>query len=278
MIESGEEAVDDPYNFVSPQAPPRIPPEPIPLDTLNRPLVPSATGQLPPHRPVMEHSIHRQLKSLYVSDSDRHEVTVDGYRIDAVDGERLIEIQYGSLGAIRNKIRRLLCSHDVLVVKPLAQRKQLLKRDVPEGPVVSTRKSPKKQTLWNLFDDLVYFVDVFPHPRLELEVLMTLQEEYRLPAEKKRRVCRGYVVEDRLLAEVTGRAMLRTGEDLLAMLPDSIRPRGRIEPFSTAELATAAGISRPLARKVAYCLRRCGVARVVGKDGNAMLYELDESP
>ena len=158
----------------------------------------------------MEHSIHRQLKSLYVTDTERHEVTVDGFRIDAVDEERLIEIQYGSLGAIRDKIRRLLRSHDVLVVKPLAERKQLLKRDVPEGPVVSTRKSPKKQTLWNLFDDLVHFVGVFPHPRLELEVLMTLQDEYRLPAEKKRRVSRGYIVEDRLLSEVTGRAMLRT--------------------------------------------------------------------
>ena len=224
----------------------------------------------------MEHSIHRQLKSLYVTDSDRHEVAVDGYRIDAVDGERLIEIQYGSLGAIRNKIRRLLRSHDVLVVKPLVERKQLLKRDVPEGPVVSTRKSPKKQTLWNLFDDLVHFVDVFPHPRLELEVLMTLQDEYRLPAEKKRRVCRGYVVEDRLLDEVTGRAMLRTVDDLLAMLPQSIRLPERIEPFSTADLAAAAGITRPLAQKVAYCLRRCGVAQVVGKDGNAILYELSD--
>ena len=66
----------------------------------------------------MEHSIHRQLKSLYVTDTDQHEVTIDGFRIDAVDEERLIEIQYGSLGAIRDKIRRLLRSHDVLVVKP----------------------------------------------------------------------------------------------------------------------------------------------------------------
>lgn len=222
----------------------------------------------------MEHSIHRQLKSLYVTDTDRHEVIVDGFRIDAVDGERLIEIQYGSLGAIRDKIRRLLRSHDVLVVKPLAERKQLLKRDVPDGPVVSTRKSPKKQTLWNLFDDLVHFVGVFPHPRLELEVLMTLQDEYRLPAEKKRRVSRGYIVQDRLLAEVTDRAKLRTVDDLLAMLPDAIKPPERTEPFSTADLAAAAGISRPLARKVAYCLRRCGLARVVGKEGNAILYQL----
>ena len=222
----------------------------------------------------MEHSIHRQLKSLYVTDTERHEVTVDGFRIDAVDEERLIEIQYGSLGAIRDKIRRLLRSHDVLVVKPLAERKQLLKRDVPEGPVVSTRKSPKKQTLWNLFDDLVHFVGVFPHPRLELEVLMTLQDEYRLPAEKKRRVSRGYIVEDRLLSEVTGRARLRTVDDLLARWPDASRPPERTEPFGTADLAAAAGISRPLARKVAYCLRRCGLAQVVGKEGNAILYQL----
>ena len=222
----------------------------------------------------MEHSIHRQLKSLYVTDTERHEVTVDGFRIDAVDEERLIEIQYGSLGAIRDKIRRLLRSHDVLVVKPLAERKQLLKRDVPEGPVVSTRKSPKKQTLWNLFDDLVHFVGVFPHPRLDLEVLMTLQDEYRLPAEKKRRVSRGYIVEDRLLSEVTGRAMLRTVDDLLAMLPDAIRPPERTEPFGTADLAAAAGISRPLARKVADCLRRWGLAQVGGKEGNAILYQL----
>ena len=150
----------------------------------------------------------------------------------------------------------------------------MLKRDVPDGPVVSKRLSPKKQTLWSLFDDLVHFVDVFPHPRLELEVLLTLQEEYRLPAERKRRVCRGYIVEDRLLAEVTGREMLRTVDDLVAMLPESIRPPARSEPFTTADLATAAGINRGLARKVAYCLRRCGAAEVVGKQGNAMLYEL----
>lgn len=250
-------------------------------DLLSRPFLwtaPSRRSYHPrrscPAWTIMEHSIHRQLKSLYVTDTERHEVTVDGFRIDAVDEERLIEIQYGSLGAIRDKIRRLLRSHDVLVVKPLAERKQLLKRDVPEGPVVSTRKSPKKQTLWNLFDDLVHFVGVFPHPRLELEVLMTLQDEYRLPAEKKRRVSRGYIVEDRLLSEVTGRAMLRTVDDLLAMLPDAIRPPERTEPFGTADLAAAAGISRPLARKVAYCLRRCGLAQVVGKEGNAILYQL----
>lgn len=225
----------------------------------------------------METSLHRQLKSLYVTDPEQHEVRVDGYRIDAVDGELLIEIQYGSLGAIRTKIRRLVESYDVLVVKPLAARKQLLKRDVPAGPVVSQRYSPKKQTLWNLFEDLVHFVDVFPHPRLELDVLLTLQQEYRLPAERKRRVNRGYLIEDRLLSEVTGRIQLKTADDLVAMLPDELKQPKRTEPFTTGDLAGAAGINRWLAQKVGYCLRHCGAAEVVGKQGNSLLYELRQA-
>ena len=71
----------------------------------------------------METTLHRQLKSLYAVDSSQQEVTVDGYRIDAIADGRLIEIQYGSLGAIRDKIQALLVNHAVLVVKPLAARK-----------------------------------------------------------------------------------------------------------------------------------------------------------
>ena len=59
----------------------------------------------------METSLHRQLKSLYSAEPDGQEVRVDNYRIDAVHQGRLIEIQQGSLGAIRPKIRRLLEQH-----------------------------------------------------------------------------------------------------------------------------------------------------------------------
>jgi len=223
----------------------------------------------------METSLHRQLKALYAPDLELQEVRVDGYRIDAVDGDRLIEIQYGSLGAIRQKVRKLLDTHDVLVVKPLAARKLLVKKDEPGGEVTSSRYSPKRQTLWNVFEDLVHFVDVFPHPRLELEVLLTEQEEHRLPGERKRWVSRGYVVEDRLLQQVIDSTRLCTAADLAEMVPAELHPPGRSEPFTTGDLADAAGIDRWLARKAAYCLRRCGAADVVGKRGNAVLYELN---
>ena len=74
----------------------------------------------------METTLHRQLKERYAAEEERREVTVDGFRIDAVVDDRLVEVQSASLSAIRDKIRDLVQRHDVLVVKPLAARKLLV--------------------------------------------------------------------------------------------------------------------------------------------------------
>ncbi len=83
----------------------------------------------------METTLHQQLKALYSADPDRHEVRVEGFRIDVVDDTRLIEIQSAPLCAIRKKIKQLLQRHDVLVVKPLAARTYLVKRRRPRGRI-----------------------------------------------------------------------------------------------------------------------------------------------
>lgn len=215
----------------------------------------------------METSLHRQLKMLYSSSMSEQEVTVDGYRIDAVHNGRLVEIQYGSLGAIREKIQNLLQNHDVLVVKPLAARKYLVNKTKCGGPVKSARFSPTRQTFFDLFDDLVHFVDVFPHPRLTIEAVLTEQEEHRVPAQKRRRRSKGYRVEDRKLTSLGKRLHLATVDDLLAMLSPQLPT-----PFTTADLARTSEVPRWLAQKMAYCLRKTNATRIVGKQGNALLY------
>ena len=57
---------------------------------------------------AMETSLHRQLKEYYARSEARYEVPVDGFRIDVVNGKILVEIQHGSLAAIRDKLRQLL--------------------------------------------------------------------------------------------------------------------------------------------------------------------------
>ena len=218
----------------------------------------------------METSLHRELKSLYSDDESQQEVTLDGYRIDVVSDGRLVEIQYGSLAAIRDKIRVLVEKNDVLIVKPLAARKFLVNKTRCGGPVKSARYSPTRQNFYNLFDDLVHFVGVFPHPRLTLEVLLTEQEEHRLPAGRRRWRSKGYLVEDRTLRTIGDRLCLRTADDLLALLPKGLSGR----PFTTADIAAKADIPRWLAQKMAYCLRKTGAVDTVGKQGNTLLYEL----
>lgn len=221
----------------------------------------------------METTLHRQLKELYGATADDREVDVDGYRIDAVADGRLIEVQAASLAAIRGKVRTLLERHEVLVVKPLAAHKLLITRKRKGGPVQSTRRSPRHETVYDLFAELVHFVEVFPHPRLTLHVLLTEQEEYRLP--KKRRWGRGpkFRVEDRRLAAVVGRHELRTTADLQQLLPASLCAQ-----FTTADIARELGIPRWLAQKMAYCLRQTQSVTAVGKAGRSWLYERSDAP
>jgi hypothetical protein len=215
----------------------------------------------------METSLHRQLKALYSTQPEAQEVRLGTFRIDAVHQGRLIEIQQGSLGAIRPKIRRLLEEHDVLIVKPLAAQKVLVRRKRAGGAIVSTRLSPRHETIADLFADLVYFVDIFPHPRLTLEVVLTRQEEHRVNAKKKWWRGPDFRVTDRLLVGIEGRVTLRDTADLLRLLPI-----GLDEQFTTGEIARLAPMPRWLAQKMAYCLRKMGAVEQLGKRGNSWLY------
>ena len=220
-----------------------------------------------------ETSLHRDLKRLYGDDQHaaRHEVHWGDFRIDVVTADELVEIQLGSLAAIRDKVARLLKSHRVRVVKPIVIQKQLITCPARGSAVTGRRRSPKRRTIWELFHELVYFVCVFPHPRLTLEVPLIEIEERRHPGHGRRRRwrARDYQVEDQKLLAVRGVHRFQTAADLAALAPD-----GLPAPFHSGDLAAALAIDRFVAQRVAYCLLHCGAARHVGKKGNARLYEL----
>jgi hypothetical protein len=108
---------------------------------------------------------------------------------------------------------------------------------------------------------------VFPHPQLELEVVLIEQEERRIARAKRRFNGPDYRVEDRLLLNVVSRHRFKTAADLAALLPAQLT-----SPFHTQDLADAAGIPRWLAQKMAYCLARCGAIEAAGKFGRSVLY------
>ncbi len=218
----------------------------------------------------METSLHRQLKEHFAEEGAELEVRLGRYRIDVVNGSQLVEIQHGSLSAIRDKVRVLLEEHDVTVVKPIIAKKTLIKTSKRGGQEVSRRRSPKKGQLLHLFEELVYFTSVFPHDRLTLLVPLVEVEEWRYPGHGRRRRWRkgDFQVEDQRLVRVVKTHAFQTAADLCRLLPPRLK-----QPFHTGQLAHKLDIDRALAQRIAYCLREIEAIRTVGKQGQAWLYE-----
>ena len=90
------------------------------------------------------------------------------------------------------------------VVKPIVANKLLVKLDGRGGAELSRRRSPKRGTLLDVFDELVYFTRVFPHERLTLEVVLVDVEERRYPGRgkrRRRRPERDFQIEDQQLVQ-----------------------------------------------------------------------------
>jgi hypothetical protein len=213
----------------------------------------------------VEWSLHRQLKERFGPVfGGRLEVGLEGFRIDAIDADgALIEIQSGSLGPLRGKLRRLLPSYRVRVVKPVVLSRRLLRRAQSDGEDLSARLSPRRGELVEVFDDLVGLVPFFPHPNLDVEILTVEIDELRL----LRRRRPGYTIFDRRLRAVVESMTLRQPPDLWALLPNDL-----INPFTTRDLADRLGRPLDFAQRVAYFLRSTGAAETVGNIGNRRVY------
>lgn len=219
----------------------------------------------------MEYSLHRELKARYGGQDAPQEVRLESFRIDVVADSVLVEIQHGSLAAIQHKVRQLLDKHRVLVVKPVVIGKRIVKRACQDGPVVHSRRSPKRGSVLDAFHELVYFTQAFPHPNLELELALVEIEEWRYPGHGRRRRWRrnDCVIEDQKLAEIVATHRLREAADLTRLAPCKLPAK-----FHTGHIAEALGIDRWIAQRIAYCWRHMGAARVIGKQGNSVIYEL----
>jgi hypothetical protein len=215
----------------------------------------------------METSLHRALKDRYSAGlADRREVRVTGFRIDAIDETgRFIEIQSGALGPLCRKLQRLLPQHCLRIVKPVVLSRRLLQTSPRNGSVISVRRSPKRGSLIDIFDDLVGLVRVFPHTNLDIEILGVTIDEVRI----RRPKWPGFAVADRRLGEVRETAMLVQAGDLWSLLPSACHGQ---DPFTTVDLAEGLGKPVWFAQRVAYCLRKTGAARIAGKKGNRLIY------
>jgi len=217
---------------------------------------------------VMETTLHRQLKDQYAGEAAETEVTLGRFRIDAVAEDRLIEIQFGPLAAIRDKVKELLKRHRVLIVKPVIHRRRLVKLSRKNGREVDRRMSPKRGRMIELFHDLTYFTRVFPNENLTIEAPLVDVEQWRYPARRRRK---GFAVLDVRLEAIRETHSFRRAQDLLNLLPEL--PAA----FDTRHLAELLHVERWIAQRIAYCLRETGAARATEKRRTGFVYQLADA-
>ena len=215
-----------------------------------------------------EKPLHASLKQWCAQPGDRFEVAVDGFVIDIVRDDLLLEIQTGNFASIKSKLANLVRLHTIRLIYPIAQEKWIIKLEKDEGSGVNRRKSPKKGRLEDLFWEMVRLPQLASNPNFSLEVLMIKEEEVRRRNGKRNWRRRGWGIEERRLLEVVDQRLFKEPTDWLRFLPESL------ESFTARDLAEAIDIRKELAQKMAYFLRKAKLIELIGRRGRANLYRV----
>jgi len=169
-----------------------------------------------------EGSLHASLKARYaaiVVDA-RVEAAVDGFVVDVVGRDELVEIQTASFASVSRKLQRLVIAHRVVLVHPIAIEKWLVLVDA-DGVILRRRRSPKRGLALDLFDELVHIAALMAEPGFRIELPLIREEEIRgpIPEGAAYRYPRQWWRLDRRLVDVVETLRLDTPADLLGLLP-----------------------------------------------------------
>jgi len=192
-----------------------------------------------------EGSLHATLKAHYSQPGDEFEVPLDRFVIDIKRGNELIEVQTVSFASMGRKLDHLLPDYKVLLVHPIAAATYL---DRPGRPL---RKSPKKKSIYSLFEELVSVPTLIDHPNLTIEAVMVTTTKTQIEDPTARRGRGGYRTVNTSLREILDTYRFESAADLMDLVPTQDLP----PKFTTADLATAAGVHRSVAQRIAYCFR-----------------------
>ena len=214
-----------------------------------------------------EKPLHAALKQWYSQPDDVIEAPVDGFTVDIVRKNLLIEIQTRNLSSIKRKLTMLVDQHPVRLVYPVAQYKWIVRLSKNGRRVLGRRKSPKRGTIEHAFVEFVSIAPLIAHPHFSLHVLFIHEEHVRRCNDGRRRRWKRWITHERRLLKIVDQQMFKTPHDMLALIPSTLP-----ELFTTKDLAEATGQPLWLTQKIAYCLRVMDAITVVGKRSRSILY------
>lgn len=216
-----------------------------------------------------EGTLHLVLKN-YISANRADQEVHCGKKIADVflDG-RVYEIQTRGFSALKPKLAEFLPRFPVTVVYPIFREKRVAWLDPETGELSRFRTSPKKQTVFDLFSELVYLRDFLSARSLSFCVFELAGDEIRLLSGRSYdRKKFGAVRLNRVPTALYATHYFENASAFARLLPPLEAP------FSVDEAAKYTGIPPASAQQMLYCLKHAGVltatrARECGSDNES---------
>ncbi len=214
-----------------------------------------------------ESYLHEELKEHYRGEGDEAEAPVGTAICDILhqDGS-ITEIQTTSLGKLRLKLERLLEDRKVRLVYPIAERLVLETKTV-DGSLISSRKSPKKGTIYQVFRELTGIYHLIPNERLTLDIVFANITEFRIADGTGSWRRKGVRIENRKLDSINRILSITSPRDLLSILPENLPSE-----FTTADLE-ARGTGKHAGHMV-WVLRKLGLIEKIGTRSRRYVYRI----
>jgi len=166
-----------------------------------------------------ERSLHFALKDWYARPGDGLEAEVDGFHIDIMRHNLLVEIQTANFSSLKRKLTCLIEKHLLRLVYPIAQEKWIVRLAADGKTKLGRRKSPKRGYIFHLFQELVSIPDLMRHPNFSLEILLIQEEEIRCEDGTGSWRRKGLSIIDHCLIEVLSKHLFRDPPDFLSLIP-----------------------------------------------------------
>ncbi len=201
-----------------------------------------------------ESSMHASLKAYIEPDESKYETAYNGYIVDILRDDGVVEIQTGSFGSMKKKLAALLECGYVTIVYPVAQLKRIYWQDMDTGELTGGRISPKRAQPCEIFKELRWLPGLIWHKNLRIRIITVETAVYNrmdgYGKDKKKHSSR----IDKQLVRILDDITISSADELIRLLPDTLPER-----FSVKELSKHGKLSSSAAQSGAKLLYDLGL-------------------
>ena len=233
-----------------------------------------------------ESSLHKTLKFHYAGSPNRLEVPCGSYVCDGISGKgELIEVQIGSFGPIKEKVRSLCEENKLRIIHPIIVNKTISVYD-KDNKFIRSRRSPRSGSPWDLFNALIYDPILPSIKNIRIELVLIDLEEVRIMDGRGSWKRKGARIKEKHLTGFHDSIELADLRDYYRFVPfekeetftakslaERISPRKPSSKTPAGFEVNSSGISLVLARKTLYVLLKLGLIERTGKEKQAWVYK-----